>query len=104
MGLVHAMRSNGPLHQVEDISPTLGHAVLKKVLLNSRVDSDGDVDIDQLNAELTGYEDVGDGGNPGEGDKEDGEPFSIGWKGPCAGDTGTNSWSTFGKQYLALWF
>ena len=32
----------------------------------------------QLNAELTGYKDVSDGDNPGEGNKEDEEPFSIG--------------------------
>ena len=68
----------GTRHFVEDVAPTPGHAVFKKVheaLINAPADDDGDLDMDQLNDELTGYEDVEDRDDE---EGEYGEPFSVG--------------------------
>lgn len=67
----------GAGHFIEDVAPTSGCAVLKKVhegLINACADDNGDFNTDQLNDKLTGYKNVED-----EDDKEgeDGEPFTV---------------------------
>jgi hypothetical protein len=72
----------GAQHFVEGVAPTPGRAILRKVqeaYCNAQVNENREVNLDQLDDELTGFEDtVGDEGDDGAGDDEQGEPFSIG--------------------------
>jgi hypothetical protein len=71
----------GTRHFVEGVAPTPGCAILRKVqeaYRNAQVNEDGEVNLDQLDDELTGFEDTVGEGDDGVGDDKQGEPFSIG--------------------------
>jgi hypothetical protein len=71
----------GARHFVEGVAPAPGQAVLKnihKAFINTRVDNKGALDIDQLDDELQGYDDVLGSADDDENSDEEGEAFSVG--------------------------
>ena len=67
-------------HFVKGVTPTPGHAVLKKVhtaFQNTQWGEDRDLDLDGLNEELGGIDDVVDCEYDSDDEDEEGVPFSI---------------------------